>query len=62
MPPKESLEKAKRKIDGVLSNLPSPTPVPNTHQAIKDLEEAHGEIQGAMIDLGGRPCGGGRPC
>jgi hypothetical protein len=29
---------------------------------IKDLQDANGRIAGALADLGGKPCGGGRPC
>ena len=30
--------------------------------AFDKLHKAKGQILGALIDLGGRPCGGGRPC
>jgi len=30
--------------------------------AFDKLHKAQGQILGALIDLGGRPCGGGRPC
>ena len=29
---------------------------------IKELQDANGKIAGALADLGGKPCGGGRPC
>jgi hypothetical protein len=32
------------------------------HGAFDKLHKAKGQVLGALIDLGGRPCGGGRPC
>jgi hypothetical protein len=29
---------------------------------LESLHKAHGRIAVALVDLGGKPCGGGRPC
>lgn len=34
----------------------------DTDGAFDKLHKAKGQILGALIDLGGRPCGGGKPC
>lgn len=42
------------------------TPPGNTYlmadDAVVDLVEAKSSIDAALADLGGRPCGGGKPC
>lgn len=29
---------------------------------LESLHKAHGRVSVALVDLGGKPCGGGRPC
>ena len=62
---KKELEDAKAALDRALGMLPSPntdvSPEPGGG-IVDEMNEAKVEIQFALADLGGRPCGGGRPC
>ena len=59
----DSLVKAGEKIEEASQGMPSaPTEVDSEDQCVKDLRDARNELSNALGDLGGKPCGGGRPC
>jgi|MudIll2142460700_1097286.scaffolds.fasta_scaffold2550040_2 hypothetical protein len=52
-----SISQGKTKVAGI-----PPADNTVTPGVINDLHDAKAKIAGALADLGGRPCGGGRPC
>ena len=51
------IAQGKSKVAGIPSSDNTVTP-----GVVSDLHDAKGKIAGALADLGGKPCGGGRPC
>jgi hypothetical protein len=59
----DSLANAEEKIGAASGAMPSgPTVVDSEDQYVKDLRDARDEVSKALGALGGKPCGGGRPC
>jgi len=61
-----SLASAAEHIKKAMDQLPTTTQgseLPEDDDGVWDrLHKAKGQILYALIDLGGKPCGGGRPC
>ena len=59
----QMLDSAGQDIQTANANMPAPgTDVVKNNQCVQKLVDARDAISGALVDLGGRPCGGGRPC
>lgn len=59
----KNLKGADTNIQTANENLPAAgTDVDKNHPSVTPLRDARDQISSALNDLGGKPCGGGRPC
>jgi hypothetical protein len=60
------LDNAKKHIDDAIAGVNTAAPQNSggtvTDPVVDALDKAKARITVALIDLGGKPCGGGRPC
>jgi len=63
---KAELDKAKAQIEIAISGVNTAAPGDSggavTDPVVDALDKAKARISVALVDLGGKPCGGGKPC
>jgi hypothetical protein len=63
---KTELDAARADIDAAIAGVDAAAPGSSggtvTDPVVDALDRANARISVALVDLGGKPCGGGRPC